>query len=105
MKNNSTLLPRSVPEREGIRSADLEGFFRTLDESPLEFHHVTVVKNGKVIGQASWEPYRPEYPHMTHSLTKLFTKMKCTAILSKLPCFYGGKEGFCMPGHISVRAV
>ena len=71
--NNRFLLPRRTPESVGIHSGDLSRFFQVLDDSEIQFHHITVIRHGAVAAQGSWAPYDIEEPHMTHSLTKLFT--------------------------------
>ena len=66
-------LPRSTPESEGVSSKGLVRLLDAMDGSGLEFHHFSMARHGKIILQADWAPYKPCHPHMTHSLTKLFT--------------------------------
>lgn len=73
MYSDNGVLRRSSPEAAGVRSSDLVTFFKALDNSGIEFHEVTLIRHGCVIAQADWTPYSLDEPHMTHSLTKLFT--------------------------------
>ena len=82
MDKTNVRLPRSAPEAEGVSSRGLISFLDMVERSGIEFHLLTVARHGKVILQGEWAPYRQEFPHMTHSLTKLFTNtavgMACT---------------------------
>ena len=69
----SSKLIRSTPEAEGVPSASIETFVEKIDNAGIEFHHMTIIRHGKVIAQTSWAPYNIERPIMCHSLTKLFT--------------------------------
>jgi CubicO group peptidase (beta-lactamase class C family) len=71
--NKDEILRLVEPESVGIDSTALQDFYRRLDESGIEFHHVSIARHGNIIAQGSWAPYQAKYPHMTHSLTKLFT--------------------------------
>ena len=66
-------LPRSTPESQGIASSALAEFVAELDRDIAHVHGVMVLRNGRVIAEGWWEPYRPEYVHLLHSLSKSFT--------------------------------
>jgi len=66
------ILPRSMPEAEGVSPAALLAFFRALDELD-SVHSFMVMRHGRVIAEAWKKPYAPELPHMLFSLSKSFT--------------------------------
>jgi CubicO group peptidase (beta-lactamase class C family) len=47
-------------------------FVESLDSTDLESHSFMVLKNGSVVAEGSWLPYRIESPHLIYSLTKSF---------------------------------
>ena len=66
------ILPRSMPEAEGISSTALRKFaeaLRGLDS----VHSVMVMRHGRVVAEGWKKPYGPETPHMLLSLSKSFT--------------------------------
>lgn len=66
-------LPRSAPETLGVSSGAILDFLSDVEEAGLELHSFMVMRNGHVIAEAFWSPYRPDRVHMTHSLTKSVT--------------------------------
>ena len=66
-------LPRSTPEQQGVSSAAVLDFVAALDSEISHVHGLMVLRNGHVIAQGWWEPYRPEFIHLLHSLSKGFT--------------------------------
>lgn len=73
-KPNTQPFPRSRPEDKGISSSAVSAF---LDEAVntlgLDLHGITIIKDGSVICEAQVGPYRPEYYHVCHSLSKSVT--------------------------------
>ncbi|WP_165279921.1 serine hydrolase domain-containing protein [Paenibacillus protaetiae] len=65
--------PRSTPEEQGLASAAITAFLQSVQEQSLELHSFMIVRNGYVVSEGWWEPYRSELPHMLFSLTKTFT--------------------------------
>ena len=69
----SQQLPRSTPTSENVDEVILEEFIRSLDSQFEGIHSVMVLRNGKVICEGWWSPYRSEDNHMLFSLSKIFT--------------------------------
>src|SRR5436190_9081392 len=69
----STMLPRSVPEAEGVSSNDIIQFLDAASKSKTEFHSFMLVRHGKVIAEGWWNPYRPDLKHTLYSCSKSFT--------------------------------
>ena len=69
----STMLPRSVPEAEGVSSNDIIQFLDAASKSKTEFHSFMLVRHGKVIAEGWWNPYRPDLRHTMYSCSKSFT--------------------------------
>lgn len=71
----STPLPRSIPERAGVRSEYLKAFLQEAAESRDNLHSLTVLRHGRVILSCSLEPYDQRVWHVTHSLCKSITAL------------------------------
>src|SRR5690606_31377496 len=69
----STALPRSTPEAEGVSSRELLRFVNAADKSEVEFHSLMILRNGKVIAEGWWSPYRPDLKHTMYSVSKSWT--------------------------------
>ncbi len=73
---NTKPLPRVSSENVGIPSSVLSAFLdEAINKCGLDLHGVTVVRNGNVICDAQIGPYRSEYYHVCHSLSKSVTAM------------------------------
>jgi CubicO group peptidase (beta-lactamase class C family) len=66
-------LPRSTPEAQGIPSSAILAFVEEAEEKVDALHSLMVVRNGHVVAEGWWEPYRREDPHVLFSLSKSFT--------------------------------
>lgn len=66
-------LSRSIPEAEGISSNAIIGFIDAANKSKTEFHSFMLLRHGKVIAEAWWNPYKPELKHTLYSCSKSFT--------------------------------
>ena len=68
--------PRATPESQGISSDMLADLLRDLDTSHYtDMHHFMVLRNGKVVCEANFAPYRSRIWHVTHSMCKSITGM------------------------------
>ena len=65
--------PRSLPEQEGISSADILKFIDFAEKKDLGLHSLMIIRNGKLVADGWWDPYKPELRHMLFSLSKSFT--------------------------------
>ena len=65
-------LPRSTPEQQGIDSAAVADFVAALDTEIEDVHGLMVLRNGHVVAEGWWEPYRAEFIHSLFSLSKSF---------------------------------
>jgi CubicO group peptidase (beta-lactamase class C family) len=70
---NSSSLLRSVPEKEGVSSADILQFIEAANKSKSEFHSFMLLRHGKVIAEGWWNPYGPSLRHTLYSCSKSFT--------------------------------
>ena len=69
-------LSRSTPEREGISSGHLTQFLREAQVHPtINPHTILVLRNGKIISECSYAPYRSDVWHVTHSMCKGITAL------------------------------
>jgi CubicO group peptidase (beta-lactamase class C family) len=70
VRNTSDGLPRSQPELHGVRSGSILAFLADVEHAGLELHSFMMSRNGSVIAEGWWWPYKPKRVHMMHSLTK-----------------------------------
>ncbi|HEY4936190.1 MAG TPA: serine hydrolase [Puia sp.] len=70
---NSTSLPRSTPETEGVSSAGIIRFVDAAGKSKNELHSFMILRHGKVIAEGWWDPYKSSLRHTLYSASKTFT--------------------------------
>lgn len=63
-------LPRNRPEAHGVYPQAILAFLDDVKAAGLELHSFMLARDGDVIAEGWWSPYRPDRPHMMHSLTK-----------------------------------
>lgn len=69
-------LPHATPESQGVSSAYLSEFFRTLREDPqANPHHAIVMRHGYILAECDFAPYPKNMWHITHSMCKSVTGM------------------------------
>ena len=69
-------LPRCNPEDVGVSSRLITAFLKEVAEKKnINVHQIMVVKNGKVISEAAFAPYKLDMWHVTHSACKTVTAM------------------------------
>lgn len=66
-------LPRARPEDEGIDPQAIINFLEEIESSDLGFNSFMLARNGRVVAEGYWSPYRADLNHFTHSLTKSVT--------------------------------
>lgn len=69
---NSSALPRSTPEEQGVSSAELLAFIEEANQLDA-MHSIMLVRHGKVVAEGWWTPYDAQTPHIFYSLSKSFT--------------------------------
>lgn len=75
-KDSIEPLPRSTPEEQGISSKYLENFYNELKNTDeLNIHTIMILRNGNVISEGSFAPYKTNMWHVTHSLCKSITAL------------------------------
>lgn len=66
-------LSRGRPDEQGVAPSAILGFLDEVDRQGYELHSFMLWRNGKVIAEGWWSPYRADRNHMMHSLTKSVT--------------------------------
>lgn len=66
-------LARASPESRGVKSQDILGFLREAEDLGVKFNSFMLYRQGAVISEGWWYPYKAELPHIMHSATKSFT--------------------------------
>ena len=69
----TTSLPRSTPEAQGVSSALIREFIETADAQVNSMHSFMLVRHGHVVAEAWWAPESAQKPHILWSLSKSFT--------------------------------
>jgi len=70
---NTTILPRSTPEAQGIPSAAIADFIAAAESTIHSLHSIMLLRHGAVVAEGWWFPYRASAPHVLFSLSKSFT--------------------------------
>ena len=73
VSSQTSVLPRSNPEAEGVSSKMILNFLTAVGQSNHEFHSIMILRHGKVITEGWWNPYRPNLKHTMYSVSKSFT--------------------------------
>ena len=69
----SSALPRSTPEAQGVDSAGIREFIEAANAQVNSMHSFMLVRHGHVVAEAWWQPESAEKPHVLWSLSKSFT--------------------------------
>ncbi len=70
---NSSTLPRSSPEAQGVSSSAILDFVDVAEKEIDALHSFMLVRHGHVVAEGWWAPYDAETPHALYSLSKSFT--------------------------------
>ena len=103
------VLPRGVPEKEGVSSTSIMDFVDAAGHSHTEFHSFMYLRHGKVIAEGWWNPYSPGLRHTLYSTSKSFTaaavgfalaekKLKLT---DKVISFFPNEVPSPLPPHLA----
>ena len=71
-KKDITMLPRSTPEMQGIKSSGILQFIERGERTIDDLHSVMLLRHGRVIAEGWWAPYAEQTPHELYSLSKSF---------------------------------
>src|SRR6478609_2206896 len=66
-------LPHSTPEAQGVDSKGILNFVNATRTGKTEFHSFMLLRHGKVVAEAWWDPYKPDLKHTLYSCSKSFT--------------------------------
>ncbi len=72
-ETDSSALPRSTPEAQGISSAAILDFVQSADQKVDAMNSFMLVRHGHVVAEGWWSPYAATVPHSMYSLSKSFT--------------------------------
>lgn len=67
------ILERATPASQGVSPQSIIKFLEAAKASRLEWHSFMLLRHGKVIAEAYWSPFRPDFKHALYSLSKSFT--------------------------------
>ncbi|MDX1940211.1 MAG: serine hydrolase [Saprospiraceae bacterium] len=73
LSKKSQSLPRSTPEAQGVDAPKILDFIEAINKSSHEFHSFMLMRNGYVVAEGWWSPYRPDLRHTMYSMSKSFT--------------------------------
>ena len=63
----------AVPETQGIRSAGILEFIKSMQQRSIELHTLSVMRHGRQVFECYWKPYRADVPHIMYSFSKSLT--------------------------------
>lgn len=66
-------IPRSTPEKEAVSTVRIADFERQIDSGNVLPRGYMLLRNGKVVSERFWEPYKPDSKVWFYSLSKSFT--------------------------------
>ena len=66
-------LLRVSPESQGVDSQAIINLLNAANSCDYEWHGLMILRQGQVIAEGWWDPFRPEYVHTLYSLSKSFT--------------------------------
>jgi len=73
-KNSDTKTEKTTPESLGISSRSILNFIDAAEKTrPDDLHSFMLLRHGKIVAEAYWNPYNPDNQHMLFSLSKSFT--------------------------------
>jgi CubicO group peptidase (beta-lactamase class C family) len=70
---NTSGLPRSTPEAQGISSSAILSFVDDAEKKIDALHSLMIVRHGHVVAEGWWAPYDAKTRHELYSLSKSFT--------------------------------
>lgn len=70
---NNSIIPRSIPEAQGMSSTAILNYLDALDEKNFSIHSLILLRHGTVIAEGWWQPYAPAHKRYVYSLSKSFT--------------------------------
>ncbi len=73
LHGQDSALPRSTPESQGVSSKNVLEFIEHADSQINSMHSFMLVRHGKVVAEAWWNPESADKPHVLFSLSKSFT--------------------------------
>lgn len=73
MPETAVAMKRVTPESMGIASRDILKFVQAAEADGHELHSLMVLKDGNVVAEGWWAPYRAQDVHLLYSLSKSFT--------------------------------
>ena len=71
LKPIKSVTARATPESVGISSEAIASMLHSLEENEsINVHGIVVLKDGKIIAEASQPGYDTKMPHLSHSMSK-----------------------------------
>lgn len=69
------MLKYSTPEKEGINSAHILEYVKSLEDMQLATHDIIIMRHGKIVFEKYWEPFHKDFAHRQYSVTKSFVSL------------------------------
>ena len=66
-------LQRSTPWAEGLDPKTVLDLLHYYDQNQTGVQSIMILRHGRVVAEAWWNPYRAEFPHMLFSICLLYT--------------------------------
>lgn len=65
----------TTPESVGIKSENILKYIKKLESSNLFTHDVIIMRHGKIVYEAYWEPFHKDFLHRMYSISKSFVAL------------------------------
>ncbi len=70
-----TMLSAGVPAREGIPARAINRYLRAIQSQEIYMHSVLFVRHGKIVSEAYFKPFGPDFRHRLYSCSKSFVSV------------------------------
>lgn len=65
----------SAPEEQGISSSGILAYVSALEQARLSTHDIILMRNGRIVFEAYWEPFHRDFLHRMYSVSKSVTAL------------------------------
>jgi CubicO group peptidase (beta-lactamase class C family) len=76
-------MPVSTPEREGIPSQAIARYLSAIRDEGIYMHSVMFVRHGKIVSEAYFKPFGPDFRHRLYSCSKSFVSVAIGVLAEK----------------------
>lgn len=79
----SELFSKAPAERTGVSSRAVKRMVDRILSLDITMHGLVLVRNGRIIAEANWKPFRNDQPHRMYSVSKSFVSMAVGCLIGE----------------------